>query len=156
MQDLCKQSQNARLDEVNKNKNILKFEARRKKRKEMIAYHELINRTWRSQEEVVQAPPIMYLVVPILEGPLSKILQNLRFGEVDDKDNRIIMEIVVCKCEECLEVMIQAHAPSGNRGIGDSRHREVLRSIHNEQINPCMSPGNRGIATSTVCSNLIT
>ena len=121
----------------------------------MIAYPEFINRTWRSQEEVVQAPPIAYLVIPILEGPFSKILQNLKLGGVDDDDDRIIMEIVVCKCEECLEVIIRAHVPSGNRGIGDSRHCEVLRGIRNEQINPYMSFGNGGIATSTVCSNLI-
>ena len=72
----------------------------------MIAYLELMNQTWRSQEEVVQAPPIAYLVIPILKSPLSKILQNLRFDGMDDDDNRIIMEIVVCKCEKCLEVVI--------------------------------------------------
>ena len=72
----------------------------------MIAYPKLINRTWRSQEDVVQAPPIAYLVVPILEGPLSKILQDLKFGGVDDVENHIIMKIVVCKSEECLEVII--------------------------------------------------
>ena len=143
MQGLQKQSQNARLDEVNKSKNISKFEAKRKKRKEMIAYPKLINRTWRSQEEVVQALPITYLLVSILKGPLLKILQNLRFGGVDDEDNRIIMEIVVCKCEECLEVMIQAHVPSGNCRIEDSRHMKVLRGIHDEQINPYMSSNNR-------------
>ena len=75
---------------------------------------------------------------------------------MDDDDHCIIMEIVVCKCEECFEVIIRAHVPKKNCGIGDSRHREVLRSIHNEQINPCMSPGNGGIATSMMCSNLIT
>ena len=122
----------------------------------MIAYPKLINHTWRSQEEVVQAPPITYLLVPILEGPLSKILQDLRFGEVDDEDNRIIMEIFVCKSEECFEVMIQAHVPSGNRIFGDSRHRKVLRGIRNEQINSCMSSSTGRIATSMVCSNLIT
>ena len=72
----------------------------------MIAYPELINRTWRSQEEVVEAPPMAYLLVSILEGPLLKILQDLMFGGVDDEDNRIIMEIDVCKSEECLKVMI--------------------------------------------------
>ena len=72
----------------------------------MIAYPKKINRTWRSQEEVVQAPPIAYLVVPILKSPLLKIFQNLRFGGVDDEDNRIIMEIAVYKCEECLKVII--------------------------------------------------
>ena len=112
----------------------------------MIDYPKLINRTWRSQEEVVQAPPIAYLVVPILESPLSKILQDLRFGRVDDEDNHIIMKIVVCKSEQCLEVIIQVHVPSGNCRIEDSSHRKVL----------CMSLGNGGIATSTVCSNLIT
>ena len=75
---------------------------------------------------------------------------------MDDDDHRIIMEIAVCKCEECLEVIIRAHVPKRNCGIGDSRHQEVLRSICNEQINPCVSPDNGGIATSTVCSNLIT
>ena len=74
----------------------------------------------------------------------------------DDDDHRIIMEIAVCKCEECLEVIIRAHVPKRNCGIGDSRHREGFGSIHNEQINPCMSPGNGGIAMSMVCSNLIT
>ena len=71
----------------------------------MIAYPKLINRTWKSQEEVVQAPPIAYLLIPILEGPLSKILHDLRFGGVDDEDNGIIIEIDVCKSEECFEVM---------------------------------------------------
>ena len=98
----------------------------------MIAYPKLINRTWRSQEEVIQAPPIAYLVVPKLEGPLSKIPQDLRFGEMDDEDNHIIMKIALCKTEECLEVIIQAHVPSGNGRIGDSRHREILRGIRNE------------------------
>ena len=98
----------------------------------MIAYPKLINRTWRSQEEVVQAPQIAYLVVPILEGPLSKILQDLRFGGMDDEDNRIIMKIAVCKTEECLEVIIRAHVRSGNYKIGDSTHREVLTGIRNE------------------------
>ena len=98
----------------------------------MIAYSKLINWTWRSQEEVIQAPPIAYLVIPTLEGPLSKILQNLWFGGVDDEENCIIMEIVVCKCEECLEIIIRALVPSGNYGIGDSRHREVLKGIRNE------------------------
>ena len=63
----------------------------------MIANSELINRIWRSQEEVVQAPLIAYLLIPILKGPLLKILQDLRFGGVNDEDNRIIMEIVVCE-----------------------------------------------------------
>ena len=98
----------------------------------MIAYAKLINQTWRSQEEVVQAPPIVYLLVPILKGPLLKILQNLWFGGVDDEDNCIIMEIVVCKCEECLEVMIRAHVPSGNHGIEESRQREVLMGNDNK------------------------
>ena len=87
------QSQNARLDEVNKSKNISKFEARKKKRKEIIAYLKLINWTWRSQEEVVHVAPTTYLLVPIFEGPLLKILQDLRFGGVDDDDKCIIMEI---------------------------------------------------------------
>ena len=72
----------------------------------MIAYPKLINWTWRSQKKVVQAPPIAYLLIPILKGPLSKILQDLRFGGVDDEDNDIIMEIAMCKSEELLEVMI--------------------------------------------------
>ena len=122
----------------------------------MIAYPKLINWTWRSQEEVVQAPPIAYLLIPILEGPLLKILQDLRFGGVDDEDNRIIMEIVVYKSQECIEEMIRVHVPSKNCRIEDSRHREDFRGIRNEQINPCMSPSNGGIVTSTVCSNLIT
>ena len=75
---------------------------------------------------------------------------------MDDEDNRIIMEIAMCKSEECLEVMIRAHVPSRNRGIGDSKHREVLRGICNTQINLYMSLGNKGIVTSTACSNLIT
>ena len=74
----------------------------------------------------------MYLVVPILEGPLSKILQDLRFRGMDDENNRIIMKIAICKIEECLEEIIRAHVPSGNCRIGDSRHREVLRGIRNE------------------------
>ena len=74
----------------------------------------------------------------------------------DDDDHRIIMEIAVCKCGECLEVIIRAYVPKRNYRIEDSRHREVLRIIRNEHINPCMSPDNGGIATSTVCSNLIT
>ena len=116
MQGLRKQSQIAKLDEVNKSKNISKFEVRRKKRKEMIVYPKLINRTWRIQEEVVQAPPVTYLLVPILKGPpLSKTLQDLRFGVVDDEDNCIIMKIVVSKSEECVKVMIQAHVPSGQK-----------------------------------------
>ena len=32
---------------------------------------------------------------------------------MDDEDNRIIITIAVCKTEECLEVIIQAHVPSG-------------------------------------------
>ena len=75
---------------------------------------------------------------------------------MDEEDNRIIMKIVVYKCEECLKVIIRAHVPSGNCGIKDSRHQEVLRGIRNKQINPCMSPGNQEFATSMVCSNLIT
>ena len=132
MQGLYKQSKNPTLDKVNKSKNISKFETRKEKKKDMIAYLKLINRTWRSQEEVVQAPPIAYLVVPKLEGPLLKILQDLRFGGMDDEDNRIIMKIVLCKIEECLEVIIRVHVPSGNGRIGDSRHREILKGIRNE------------------------
>ena len=122
----------------------------------MIAYPELINQTRRSQEKVVQAPPVAYLVVPTSEGPLSKIVQNLRFGGVDDDDNCIIMEIALCKCKECLEVMIRMLVPSEDRRFRDSKHQEVQRDIHKEQINPYMSPGNGGVATSMVCSNLIT
>ena len=66
---------------------------------------------------------------------------------MDDEDNRIIMEIAVCKCEECFKVIIQAHVLSGNRGIGDSKHQEVLRGILNEQINPCMFLGNERIVS---------
>ena len=51
---------------------------------------------------------------------------------MNDEDNRFIMKIVVCKTEECLEVIIRVHVPSGNYRIRDSRHREVLRGIHNE------------------------
>ena len=80
----------------------------------MIDYPKLINRTWRSQEEVIQAPPIAYLLVLVLKGPLSKILQDLRFSAVDDEDNCIIMEIAVCKSEESLKVMILVHVPSRN------------------------------------------
>ena len=70
------------------------------------AYPKLIKRTWRGQEEVVQAPPIAYLVVSKLEGPLTKIHQDLRLGGMDDEDNRIIMKIALCKTEECLKVII--------------------------------------------------
>ena len=62
----------------------------------MIAYAELVNRTRRSQKEVVQAPPIAYLFIPASEGLISKIHQHMRFGRMDDEDNRIIVEIVVC------------------------------------------------------------
>ena len=75
----------------------------------MNAYPKLINQTWRGQEEVVQAPPIAYLVVSKLEGPLSKIPQDLRLGEMDDEDNRIIMKIALCKTEECLVVIIRLY-----------------------------------------------
>ena len=75
---------------------------------------------------------------------------------MDDEDNRIIMKIALCKIEECLEVIIQAYVPSGNGRVGDSKHREIPMGIRNEKINPCMSPGNRGTAMSTVYSNLIT
>ena len=51
---------------------------------------------------------------------------------MDDEDNHITMEIVVCKSEESLEVIIRGHVLSGNCKIGDSRHQENLRGIHNE------------------------
>ena len=98
----------------------------------MNAYPKLINRTWRSQEEVVQAPPIAYLVVSKLEGPLLKIPQDLRLGRMDDEDNHIIMKIALCKTEECLKVIIRAYVPSGNGRVRDSKHREILRGIRNE------------------------
>ena len=92
----------------------------------------LIKRTWRSQEEVVQAPPIAYLVVSKLEGPLTKIPQDLRLGGMDDEDNRIIMKIALCKTEECLEVIIRSYVLRRNGRVRDSRHREILRDIRNE------------------------
>ena len=104
----------------------------KKKEKDMNTYPKLINRTWRSQEKVVQAPPIAYLVVSKFKGPLLKIPQDLRFGEMDDENNHIIMKIALCKTEECLEVIIRAYVPRRNGRIGDSRHREMLRSIRNE------------------------
>ena len=136
MQDLSKQSPNARLDEVNERKNIQYFEVERMKRKELITYSELINRTCRIQKKVVQASPIVYLVVPTSEGPLSKMLQNLRFGGVDDEDNRIIMEIALCKCKECLEVIIPMHIRSGDQRLETLRTGRFFgtfarsRSIH--------------------------
>ena len=75
---------------------------------------------------------------------------------MDDEDNRIIMKIALCKTEECLEVIIRSYVPRRNGRVRDSRHMEILRDIRNEEINPCMSPGNRGTVTSMVCSNLIT
>ena len=66
----------------------------------MIAYCEHVNQTQRSQEEVVQAPPIAYLVIPASKGLVSKIHQHLKFGRVDDEDKRIIMKIVVYKCKK--------------------------------------------------------
>ena len=131
-QGLYKQNKNPTLDTVNKRKNISKFETRKEKRKRYECLPYFINRTWRSQEEVVQAPPIVYLVVSKLEGPLSKIPQDLRFGGMDDEDNCIIMKIALCKTEECLEVIIRLYVPSGNGRVGDSRHRNILRGIRNE------------------------
>ena len=96
------------------------------------AYSKLINRTWRGQEEVVQAPPIAYLVVSKLEGPLSKIPQDLRLSGIDDEDNRIIMKIALCKTKECLEVIIRPYVPRRNGRVRDSRHRQILRDIRNE------------------------
>ena len=96
------------------------------------AYPKLIKWTWRGQEEVVQAPPIAYLVVSKLEGPLTKIPQDLRLGGMDDEDNRIIMKIALCKTEECLEVIIRSYVSRRNGKVRDSRHREILRDIRNE------------------------
>ena len=96
------------------------------------AYPKLINRTWRGQEEVVQAPPIAYLVISKLEGLLSKIPQDLRLGGMDDEDNCIIMKIALCKTEECLKVIIRPYVPRRNGRVRDSRHREILRDIRNE------------------------
>ena len=93
------------------------------------AYPKLIKWTWRSQEEVVQAPPITYLVISKLKGPLTKISQDLRLGGMDDEDNRIIMKIALCKTEECLEVIIRSYVPKRNGRVKDSRHREILRDI---------------------------
>ena len=98
----------------------------------MNAYPKLINRTWRGQEEVVQVPPIAYLVVSKLEGPLSKIPQDLRLGGMDDEDNCIIMKIALCKTEECLKVIIRPYVPRRNGRVRDSRHREIIRDIRNE------------------------
>ena len=72
-----------------------KVEVERKKSKEMIAYPILVNCTKRSLEDVVQAPLIMYLVVPTTE-----VHQHLRFDRVDDDNNHIIVEIDVCKCKK--------------------------------------------------------
>ena len=96
------------------------------------AYPKLIKRTWRGQEEVVQAPPIAYLVVSKLEGPLTKILQDLRLAGMDDENNRIIMKIALCKTKERLKVIIRSYVPRRNGRVRDSRHREILRDIHNE------------------------
>ena len=96
------------------------------------AYPKLIKQTWRSQEEVVQAPPIAYLVVSKLEGPLTKIPQDLRLGGMDDEDNRIIMKIALCETEECLEVIIRSYVSRRNGRVRDSWHREILRDIRNE------------------------
>ena len=132
MQGLYKRSKNPTLDTLNKWKNISKFKTRKEKEKDVNAYPKLINRTWRGQEEVVQAPPIAYLVVSKLKGPLLKIPQDLRLGGMDDEDNCIIMKIALCKTEECLEVIIRPYVPRGSGRVRDSRHREILRDIRNE------------------------
>ena len=131
-QGLYKRSKNPTLDMVNKEKNTSKFKTRNEKEMDVNAYPKLIKRTWRTQEEVVQAPPIAYLVVSKLEGPLTKIPQDLRLGGMDDEDNRIIMKIALCETEECLEVIIRSYVLRRNGRVRDSWHREILRDIRNE------------------------
>ena len=102
----------------------------------MIAYPKLVNQTQKSQEEVVQALPVIHLLKPTNEGPITKIHQHLRFSGINDEDNRSIVEIVIGECKNQLEVILKTHVPSWNCRLGDFRHQEELRDIGNEQINP--------------------
>ena len=88
------------------------------------------------------------------EGLVAKVKQYLGFRRVNNKDNHVVIEIALRKSKEQFEMILQTLVLCKNGRVEDSKNLKVLRDIHNEQINACMSSCNHGRATIMVGPSL--